>query len=240
MCAWAIQQQLLARQHFNSFVAFVGLQTVSSTSLSGTFRALRWVVQTAAEATALGCSAATCIIVNAVRTMFVSAQQASVRALEQLFEELRQRTAQELAVLPKVGRLGRPSRLHTLTKLPAQLHVTVAWKKQLIRHISSSTINTLQARALIQAAQLQQRHLQQISSNLPQHLPSFQTGPQAAAAAQGVKPTGATAVSGVRGPAAATAEDAVKGEETSDAQPRLCASWCSCQPLRCGGQQRCS
>ncbi len=28
--------------------------------------------------------------------------QASVRALEQLFEELRQRTAQELAVLPKV------------------------------------------------------------------------------------------------------------------------------------------
>lgn len=103
--------------------------------------------------------------------------EASVRALEQLFEELRQRTAQELAVLPK-------------------------------------------ARALIQAAQLQQRHLQQISSNLPQHLPSFQTAPQSAAAAAGVKPAGATAVSGVRGPAAATAEDAVKGKAAADKRRR--------------------
>jgi hypothetical protein len=31
--------------------------------------------------------------------------QASVRALEQLFEELKERTAQELAVLPKVTQL---------------------------------------------------------------------------------------------------------------------------------------
>jgi hypothetical protein len=33
----------------------------------------------------------------------ISYTQASVRALEQLFEELKERTAQELAVLPKVS-----------------------------------------------------------------------------------------------------------------------------------------
>lgn len=38
-----------------------------------------------------------------VRSVLLLFVQASVRALEQLFEELRQRTAQELAVLPKVG-----------------------------------------------------------------------------------------------------------------------------------------
>lgn len=39
--------------------------------------------------------------------MFVWQLQASVRALEQLFEELRQRTQQEMAVLPKASALSR-------------------------------------------------------------------------------------------------------------------------------------
>ena len=71
-----------------------------------------------------------------------------------------------------------------------------------------------QARALVQAAQLQQQHLQQISSNLPQHLPSFNTAPQAGSASTAAAGSaGAAAVTGVRGPAAATAgaDDAVKG-----------------------------
>eukprot|EP00879_Flechtneria_rotunda_P009534 GHRR01009980.1.p1 GENE.GHRR01009980.1~~GHRR01009980.1.p1 ORF type:complete len:325 (+),score=115.48 GHRR01009980.1:67-1041(+) len=55
--------------------------------------------------------------------------EANVRALEQLFERLRQRTQQELSALPK-------------------------------------------ARALLEAAHVQQQRLQHISSNLPQHLPS--------------------------------------------------------------------
>jgi hypothetical protein len=74
----------------------------------------------------------------------------------------------------------------------------------------------LQARALIQAAQIQQQHLKQISSNLPQHLPSHNTAPQGAAASIATAAAGAATVSGVRGPAAATAgaDDAVKGGVT--------------------------
>lgn len=111
--------------------------------------------------------------------------EASVRALEQLFDELRQRTQQEMASVPK-------------------------------------------ARALLQAAELQQQHLQQISSNLPQHLPSTCPAPAAAPAAaaaaahqQGAaKQPGAagTAVLGVRGAtsvAAAAADDA-RGSKAAD------------------------
>uniref|UniRef100_A0A383VKE4 Spindle and kinetochore-associated protein 1 n=1 Tax=Tetradesmus obliquus TaxID=3088 RepID=A0A383VKE4_TETOB len=110
--------------------------------------------------------------------------EASVRALEQLFDELRQRTQQEMASVPK-------------------------------------------ARALLQAAELQQQHLQQISSNLPQHLPSTCPAPAAAPAAaaaahqQGaaVKQQGAagTAVLGVRGATStAAAADDARGSKAAD------------------------
>ncbi|KAF6266088.1 hypothetical protein COO60DRAFT_642581 [Scenedesmus sp. NREL 46B-D3] len=108
--------------------------------------------------------------------------EASVRALEQLFDELRQRTQQEIASVPK-------------------------------------------ARALLQAAELQQQHLQQISSNLPQHLPSTCSALAAAGAAAtsttphqqqhslqsiAVKQQGVAGAAklGSRGQAAAAADDA--------------------------------
>jgi hypothetical protein len=83
----------------------------------------------------------------------------------------------------------------------------------------------MQARALLQAAELQQQHLQQISSNLPQHLPGTCPAPAAGAStaahqqqslqsAAGKQPGAAgTAAVGARGATStAAAADDARGE----------------------------
>lgn len=82
-----------------------------------------------------------------------------------------------------------------------------------------------QARALLEAAQLQQQHLAQVKRHLPQRLPSFAAGAAdtggagsgaAAQPAAGVKDQGQGAAGGGGG-AAAVARNARKGEGTAGA-----------------------
>eukprot|EP00878_Enallax_costatus_P033344 GHUV01036764.1.p1 GENE.GHUV01036764.1~~GHUV01036764.1.p1 ORF type:complete len:218 (+),score=90.14 GHUV01036764.1:1036-1689(+) len=72
----------------------------------------------------------------------------------------------------------------------------------------------MQARALLQAAQIQQQHLQSISNNLPQHLPSSCPAavPVVVQAAAPAAAKGATAVAGARGPAAPAAANTCRDD----------------------------
>lgn len=96
----------------------------------------------------------------------------------------------------------------------------------------------MQARALVHAAQQQQQHLQQISSNLPPHLPSYSTASATAAAAGTSAAAGGTTavaggqaghVTGIRGPREAAAgagpEDAVKGRFKAAISTLWCSTW---------------
>jgi hypothetical protein len=101
-------------------------------------------------------------------------------------------------------------------------HLTAAQVKGL-NALSTNLIMAPQARALLQAARLQQEHLQIVAANLPAHLPSSQASSTAAAAPSGWARAGQqSAAGGGNGPGLAAATAAARGAVICVRVVRLC------------------
>jgi len=103
--------------------------------------------------------------------------------------------------------------------------------------MNSTHVPFLQARALLQAAQIQQQHLQHISNNLPQHLPNLlDQSMQAAAPSNAIaafQSSNSSATLGVRCPGSAPVPPgiAIAKDDSRGEAPYCCSRSHTCQRL---------